>query len=72
MQVWATWMLYGVLLDLSDMLAEELWRPLADISAEMVFRSLGYFAQAVLGGETTSLIPFLVTHAKLFGLVKRQ
>ncbi|MBU1660585.1 MAG: transposase [Chloroflexi bacterium] len=72
LQVWATWMLYGVLLDLSDMLAEALWRPLADISIEMVFRSLGYFAQAVLGGENTSLIPFLVTHAKLFGLVKRQ
>ena len=71
LQVWATWMLYGILLDLSDIVAEALWRPLADISIEMVFRSLGYFAQACLQGSTTGWIDFLTSHAKLFGLVKR-
>ena len=72
LQVWATWMLYAVLLDLSDQVASALWRPLADISIEMVFRSLGYFAQAILKGETAKLIPFLVAHAKHLGLLKRQ
>lgn len=72
LQVWATWMVYAVLMDLCDMVASALWRTLADISVEMVFRSLGYFARACLQGETASCIDFLVSHARLFGLVKRR
>ena len=51
LQVWVTWMLYAVLLDLSDQIASALWRPLAEVSIEMVFRGLGYFAQAILKGN---------------------
>lgn len=72
MQVWATWMVYAILLDLSDTVASALWRPLAEISVEMVFRGLGYFAQAILKGENANLIPFLVAHAGLLKLVKRR
>jgi hypothetical protein len=72
LQLWVTWMLYAVLLDLSDQLASALWRPLAEISIEMVFRGLGYFALAILKGETAKLIPFLVAHAEHLGLLKRQ
>ena len=46
--------------------------PLAEVSIEMVFRGLGYFAQALLKGETAKLIPFLLAHAKDLGLVKRR
>jgi hypothetical protein len=72
LQLWATWMLYGVLLDLSDVVAVSLLQPLAKVSIEMVFRSLGYFAQACLEGETASWIDFLVANAKSFGIIKRQ
>jgi hypothetical protein len=72
LQVWVTWMLYAILLDLTDSLASALWRPLAEISIEMVFRGFGYFAQAILKGETAKLIPFLVAHTEHLGLLKRQ
>lgn len=72
LQVWAVWMVYSVLLDLSDTVAEALCRPLAEISIEMVFRGLAYFAQARSKGETSSWIDFLVSHAKPFGLIKRR
>ena len=72
LQIWATWMLYAVLLDLCDALASALGCPLAEVSIEMVFRGLGYFAQALLKGETAKFIPFLLAHAKDLGLVKRR
>jgi len=71
LQVWATWMIYAALLDLTDMVAVALSRPLASISIEMVFRSLGYFAEARILGNPSSWIEFLVSHTRLFGLVKR-
>jgi hypothetical protein len=36
LQVWATWLLYAVLIDLTDAVAEALHQPLAAISIEMV------------------------------------
>jgi hypothetical protein len=46
LQVGATWLLYAVLIDLSDALAEELNLPLDRISVEMVFRGLYFFCGA--------------------------
>ena len=43
MQVWATWLLYVVLIDLTDAVAEALNLPFAAISIEMVYRSLYFF-----------------------------
>ena len=40
MQVWATWLLYAVLVDLADDVADALGVPLERISLEMVFRGL--------------------------------
>jgi hypothetical protein len=40
MQVWATWLLYAILVDLTDAVAEALKQPFAAISMEMVYRSL--------------------------------
>jgi hypothetical protein len=42
MQVWLTWRLYIVLIDLTDAVAETLNKPFMAISIEMVYRSL-YF-----------------------------
>jgi hypothetical protein len=72
LQVWATWLLYAVLVDLSDNVAEALSRPFADISTEMVYRALPFYVRAAHRNETTDLIAFLVADYKLFGLVKRK
>ena len=72
LQLWATWMLYAVLVDLTDAVAEVMQKPFADISVEMVYRSLYFFAQAVLRGEATDLLAYLAAHAKPLGLLKRK
>jgi hypothetical protein len=72
MQLWATWMVYIVVLDLSDAVAEALNKPLLAISMEMVYRSLYYFGQAYARGEADDPVAFLALHAKLLGIVKRS
>jgi len=72
MQVWATWLLYVVLVDLSDAVAETLHQPFAAISIEMVYRSLYFFTQAHHRGETNDVVTYLAANAKLLGIVKRK
>ena len=72
LQVWATWLLYAVLVDLTDRVAEALAKPFADISMEMVYRALPFYVRATHRHETDDLIAFLVSDHKLFGLVKRK
>lgn len=72
LQLWTTWLLYAILIDLTDDVAAALDRPLADISPEMVYRALYYFAQAYQRGQATDLVPFLAANARLFGLIKRR
>ena len=72
LQLWATWLLYAVLVDLTDAVAEALNQPFAAVSLEMVYRSLYYFTRAYHRGEASDVVAYLVAHAKLFGLVKRS
>lgn len=72
LQIWATWLLYVVLIDLTDAVAARLKLPFAIISIEMVYRSLYFFTQARQRGETDDLIDFLAQDAKLFGIIKRK
>ncbi len=72
MQLWATWLLYAVLVDLSDAVADTLNQPLARISLEMVYRSLYFFTQAYHRGEATDVVPYLATNADWLGILKRQ
>lgn len=72
LQVWATWLVYGGLIDLTDAVAEALNRPCADISIEMVYRSLAYFGQAYRRGAAPDPVAYLASHAKLLGIVKRK
>jgi hypothetical protein len=72
LQIWATWILYAILVDLVDDVAEALDRPFADISIEMVYRSLYYFAQAYQRGEADDLVAYLVDNADILGIVKRR
>lgn len=72
LQIWATWLLYVVLIDLTDAVAERLNLPFARISIEMVYRSLYFFTQARQRGETDDPVDFLAKDAKLFGIIKRK
>jgi hypothetical protein len=71
MQVWATWLLYGVLVDLADAVAEELDQPLDALSLEMVDRGLSHFTSAVQRGEATDPVADLAAQPDL-GVVKRR
>ncbi len=71
-QVWATWLLYAVLVDLSDAVAEALAVPFDAVSLEMVYRGLYHFTQAYHRGEAHDPIAYLAAHAKVLGILKRK
>lgn len=71
-QIYATWLFYGVLRSVSGEVAQGLKEPLESISIEMVFRSFYHFKRSQEMGEEPELIEFLVTHAKLLSLVKAK
>ena len=70
-QVWATWLFYAVLVDLTDAVAEVLRKPLGDLSIEMVYRGLYHYSVAVARGEASDPVAYLATQPDL-GIVKRQ
>lgn len=72
MQIWATWLLYVVLIDLTDAVAEALHQPFAAISIEMVYRSLYFFTTARQRGETNDVVAYLAAEAKFLGILKRK
>ncbi len=71
-QLWAIWLLYAVLVDLTDAVAEELDQPFAALSLEMVYRSLYFFTAADQRGEATDIVPYLAAEAADLGIVKRK
>ena len=71
MQVWATWLLYAVLIDLTDAVAEALARPFAEVSVAMVYRSLYFVTNAVAQDPTTDPVRYLADHARELGILKR-
>jgi len=71
-QVWATWLLYCVLVDLTDRIAEAMHRPFADISMEMVFKGLYHFVKEKELGRASDPVAYLVEDAKLLGILKHR
>lgn len=71
-QLWATWLLYAVLVDLTDAVAAALHQPFAALSVEMVYRGLYHFTQAVQRGQATDPVAYLATKAQRLGLLKRR
>ncbi|MEH1831485.1 MAG: IS4 family transposase [Nostoc sp.] len=79
-QILATWIFYAVLNQLCIDVAFAkrvrstlaLNQPLDRISTEMVFRGLYHFSQAVIRGDASDAVPYLVERQKLFGLVKTR
>lgn len=70
LQVWATWLLYALLVDLTDAVADALNQPFKDISLEMVFRGLYHFAQARHKGKADDPIDYFARKAKALSLIK--
>ncbi|MEL6927701.1 MAG: IS4 family transposase, partial [Cyanobacteria bacterium J06600_6] len=71
LQIWATWLFYAVLIDLSDEVADELTLPFDSISIEMVFRGIYHFTQAVSQGGATDFIAYLTApENRDLGIVK--
>lgn len=71
LQIWSTWLLYAVLVDLSDAVAEDLGQPLDAMSLEMTFRGLYHFTGAFARGEASDPVAYLAAQDDL-GLVKRR
>jgi len=71
-QLWATWLLYALLVDLTDAVAEALNRPFKDISLEMVFRGLYHFAQAHHKGRATDPVEYFARRANDLALIKQK
>lgn len=72
LQVWATWLVYVILVDLTDDVAQALDRPFVRLSVEMVHRGLYYFAQAYRCGAAQDPVTYLAENAHWLGLVKRH
>jgi hypothetical protein len=72
LQVWATWLLYAVLVDLTDAIAEQLGQPFGALSLEMVYRSLYFFTSAYQRGEADDPVAYLARKAERLGILKRR
>jgi hypothetical protein len=72
LQLWATWIVYAVLVDLTDTVAEALNKPFAALSLEMVYRGLYHFTQAFHRGDATEPVRYLAANAKWLGVIKRK
>lgn len=72
LQVWATWLFFAVLVDLTDAIAEQLMRPFDDLSLEMVFRGLYHFHRAFSKGIASDPVQYLADPANRdLGILKR-
>jgi hypothetical protein len=71
-QLWATWILYAVLIDLTDAVAEELRQPFAMISVEMVYRGLYHFSQAYKRGDASDPVVYLAKKASVLDIIKAK
>jgi hypothetical protein len=72
LQLWSTWMVYSILIDVCDEVAELLKEPFGRISIEMVYRSIYYYLNAVKRGDTRGFAHYLADGASNLGIVKRK
>ncbi len=71
-QLWATWLVYAVLADLTDAVAAELEKPYAALSLEMVYRGLYHYTQAAQRGLADEVVAYLAANAQWLGILKRK
>ena len=71
-QLWTSWVLFAVLVDLTDNVAQAMDLPFHAISMEMVFRGLYHFTHAFHRGDALDPVSYFVKRAQLLGIVKRK
>jgi DDE family transposase len=72
LQIWTTWLLYAILVDLSDAVADELGVPVDRISLEMVYRGLYFYVGAASRGQTDDPVAYLAhPDQRDLGILKR-
>ncbi|RRR65348.1 MAG: IS4 family transposase [Candidatus Viridilinea halotolerans] len=71
-QLWATWILYAVLVDLTDAVAETLQKPFQALSMEMVYRGLSHYTTARQRGEADDPVAYLAADAQGLGIIKQE
>jgi len=72
LQLWATWLLYAVLIDLTDAVAARRCLPFAALSVEMTYRSIYYFTSAHQQGKASDPVTYLAENADWLGIIKRK
>ena len=73
LQIWATWLIYAVLVDLSDAVAEAVQLPLERISMEMVWRGLYHFNDAYHRGLAHDPVCYLAApENRDLGVIKKM
>lgn len=73
LQIWGTWLFYGILIDLGNAVAEELSLPFDDVSIEMIYRGLYHFIVAYNKGKTKDPVKyFSAPENRDLGIIKRQ
>ena len=71
-QLGTTWLLYAVLVDLTDAVADRRGQPLTALSLEMLYRSLYFFTSAFQRGTATDVVDYLAAKATALGILKRK
>jgi Transposase DDE domain len=71
-QIYATWIFYALVNDLCAEVAIAMNQPLERISIEMVFRSLYHFNSFSRRNPGTDAVEFLITNAKILGILKSE
>jgi hypothetical protein len=72
LQMWATWLLYAVLIDLTDAVAGRLLLPVSALSVEMTYRGIYHFTVAHQHGKAADLVAYLAQNADWLGIIKRK
>ncbi len=73
LQIWATWLFYGVLVDLGDAVADELSLPFDSISLEMIYRGLYHFIVAYSKGKAIDPVKYFAAKENQdLGIVKQK
>ena len=73
LQIWGTWLFYGVLVDLGDAVADEMSLPFESIPLEMIYRGLYHFQVADHKGLADDPVKYFATpENRDLGIVKAQ
>jgi hypothetical protein len=71
-QLWTTWVIHSVLLDLADSVAEHLQQPAGTVALPGIYHGIRNFYRAYQHGEAENLMHYLAAHAHDLGIIKSK